>query len=215
MLNRRRFLSNSVVLAATTSAGSSLFAGLALAQEKTVDVAELMKPQELPDMTMGNADAKVTVVEYMSMTCSHCAHFAETTLPTIKEKYIDTGKVYYVLREFPLDPLAAAAFMLARKAPGGKYFEVVDYLLKTQADWAFVPDPVAGLRNAAKHFGFSPATFDATLSDQKLLDGINAIRERGSKSFGVDATPTFFINGVKTPGALTVEQMSAKVDALL
>lgn len=215
MINRRRFLVSSALMTATMAAGALALPGTVSAQEKTIDIAELMKPGDLPEMAMGDPKAKVTIIEYMSMTCSHCAHFSEVTLPDLKAKYIDTGKVYFILREYPLDPLAAAAFMLARKAPGGKYFDVVEYLLKTQADWAFVPDPVQGLRTAAKQFGYSPATFDATLSDQKLLDGINASRERASSQFGVNATPTFFINGTKVQGALAIDQFAAKIDPLL
>lgn len=209
MINRRRFLATSAALGALP-----FFPGAALAQ-RTVDVAELLKPGPLPEMAEGDPKAKVSIVEYMSMTCSHCAHFDVVTLPVLRRKYIDTGEAYFVLREFPLDPLAAAAFMLARNAPGGKYFEVVNYLLRTQADWAFVPDPVTALRNVAKQFGYSPATFDATLSDQKLLDGINAVRERGADVFGVNATPTFFINGITVRGALSADEMSARIDALL
>jgi protein-disulfide isomerase len=211
MLTRRRFIET----AAAALPALATFGTPALAQEKTVDVAELMTPGPLPEMTLGNAQAKVTVVEYLSMTCSHCARFAATTFPVFKEKYVDSGKVFYVMRDFPLDPLAAAGFMLARNAPGGKFFEVVDYLFKTQADWAFVNDPVTALRDISKQFGYSPATFEATLSDQKLLDGINAVRQRGADVFGVDATPTFFINGVKHPGELTPDELAAIIDPQL
>lgn len=213
MINRRRFLATSAALAPAAAVGFS--AGAALAQEKAYDVAKLMAPGPLPDMAEGAEGAKVTMIEYMSMTCSHCAHFDVETLPKLRAKYIDTGKLRFIIREFPLDPLAAAAFMLARNAPGGRYFDVVNFLFKTQNDWAFVPDPVTALRNEAKQFGYSPATFDATLSDQKLLDGINAMRERGAKEFGVDATPTFFINGTLLRGAASFEEFSTRIDQQL
>ena len=198
MLTRRRFLTTTAVAAAGFAALAS-FPGLAFAQEPaaTVDVTELMKPGALPDMALGDPNAKVKIVEYMSMTCSHCADFHNKTFDEIKTKYIDTGKIYFVLREFPLDPLAAAGFMLARNAPGGKYFEVVSYLFKTQREWAFVEDPLSGLRNVSKQFGYSPATFEATLTDQKLLDAITQIRAKASESFKVNSTPTFFVNGRK------------------
>ncbi len=216
MLTRRRFLMTTAIAAASFAAMAS-FPGLALAQEPspTVDEAELMKPGVLPEMALGDPNAKVKVVEYMSMTCSHCADFHLKTFDEIKAKYIDTGKVYFVLREFPLDPLAAAGFMLARNAPSGKYFEVVSNLFKTQREWAFVDDPLTGLRNVSKQFGYSPATFEATLTDQKLLDDINATRTRGADSFGITGTPTFFINGKREVGFLSVEEMSAKIDPLL
>lgn len=216
MLTRRRFLMTTAIAAAGFAAMAS-FPGLAFAQEPaaTVDVTELMKPGVLPEMALGNPDAKVKIVEYMSMTCSHCADFHNKTFDAIKTKYIDTGKIYFVIREFPLDPLAAAGFMLARNAPGGKYFDVVAYLFKTQDQWAFVDDPLSGLRNVSKQFGYSPATFEATLTDQKLLDNINATRERGSKDFGITGTPTFFINGQRAVGFMSVDEMSAKIDPLL
>lgn len=216
MLTRRRFLTTTAVAAAGFAAITS-FPELAFAQEPaaTVDTAELMKPGVLPEMALGNPDAKVKVVEYMSMTCSHCADFHNKTFAEIKTKYIDTGKIYFVIREYPLDPLAAAGFMLARNAPGGKYFEVVSYLFKTLREWAFVDDPLSGLRNVSKQFGYSPATFEATLTDQKLLDDLNATRKRGADEFGVTGTPTFFINGTREVGFMSVEEMSAKIDPLL
>ncbi len=216
MLTRRRFLMTTAIAAAGFAAMTSL-SGLAFAQEPspTVDQAELMKPGVLPEMALGNPDAKVKVVEYMSMTCSHCADFHNKTFEEIKTKYIDTGKMYFVLREFPLDPLAAAGFMLARNAPGGKYFDVVAYLFKTQNQWAFVDDPLSGLRNVSKQFGYSPSTFEATLTDQKLLDNINETRKRGADAFGITGTPTFFINGKREVGFMSVDEMSAKIDPLL
>ena len=216
MLTRRRFLMTTAIAAAGFAAMAS-FPKLAFAQEPsaTVDVTELMKPGVLPEMALGNPDAKVKIVEYMSMTCSHCADFHNKTFDEIKKKYIDTGKVYFVIREFPLDPLAAAGFMLARNAPGGKYFEVVSYLFKTQSQWAFVDDPLSGLRNVSKQFGYSPSTFEATLSDQKLLDNINETRKHGADAFGITGTPTFFINGKREVGFMSVDEMSAKIDPLL
>ena len=216
MSTRRRFLTTTAVAAAGFAALAS-FPGLAFAQEPpaTVDMTELMKPGALPDMALGDPNAKVKIVEYMSMTCSHCSDFHIKTFDEIKTKYIDTGKVYFVIREFPLDPLAAAAFMLARNAPGGKYFEVVSNLFKTQSEWAFVEDPLAGLRNVSKQFGYSPATFEATLTDQKLLDDLNATRKRGGDEFGITGTPTFFINGQREVGFMSVEELSAKIDPLL
>lgn len=215
MLTRRRFLATTATLALVAMAASSFPLDVFAQSADMVDVAELMKPGPLPEKGEGDPNAKVTVIEYLSMTCPHCAHFHATTYPMLKEKYIDTGKVYFVLREFPLDALAAAGFMLARNAPGDKYFEVVDVLFKQQKEWAYTEDPVSALRNIAKQFGYAPATFDSTLSDQKLLDDINATRARGADVFGVNSTPTFFINGERMRGALSPEDMQKKVDALL
>ena len=142
-----------------------------------------MKPDALPDMIMGDDKAPVTVIEYASMTCPHCAHFQETTFPELKKRYIDTGKVRYIFREFPLDSLAAAAFMLARCAgenDKSKYFAMVDTLFRQQRQWA-VEKPIPPLLAIAKQAGFTEKTFDACLANQKVLDGIESMRQRAAK----------------------------------
>jgi protein-disulfide isomerase len=167
-----------------------------------VPMEELMKPGSLPDLALGKADAPITVVEYASMTCGHCANFHNKVFPALKEKYIDTGKVRLVFREFPLDNLAAAASMLARCAGGEKTFPLISALFHTQETWAFVRgDPKPELFKVAKQAGFTQESFDKCLADQKLLDDITAVRTRGSETFGVNSTPTFFVNGKKLAGA--------------
>jgi len=180
----------------------------------SVDMAKLLEPGPLPEMVLGKADAPVTIVEYASMTCPHCAHFHETTLPALTSKYIDTGKVRLVFREFPFDPRAEGAFMLARCSQD-KYFQMVSVLFQQQQNWAAVDNAKDALLQLAKLAGFSQQTFEACLTDQKLLDDIRSVRERAAKDFGVDSTPTFFINGSKFPGALSIEEMSAIIDPLL
>ncbi|MBO0743101.1 MAG: DsbA family protein [Hyphomicrobiaceae bacterium] len=185
---------------------ASEFAPAALAQRKKaapseVPVDELMKPGPLPDLVLGNADAPITVVEYASMTCGHCAHFHTTVFPTLKERYIDPGKVRFIMREFPLDNLAAAASMLARCAGDGKTFPLISVLFAKQDDWAFVKgDPRPELLKFAKQAGFTQESFEKCLTDQKLLDNIAAVRSRAADTFGVNATPTFFVNGKKLDG---------------
>lgn len=201
-------------------AGAGALAGivglphLAFAQQ-TVDIGELMVAGPLGEKSLGNPEAKVTVVEYASMTCSHCQHFHTTTFAPFKEKYIDSGKVHFILREFPLDPLAAAAVMLARCAPNDAYFEVVSLMFEKQPEWAFTEDPVTALLNLAKQVGFTDETFNACLTNQEILDGVNWVRNRAAEKFGVDATPTFFVNGQKHPGALTIEQFDEILTPLL
>ncbi|MGN8019990.1 DsbA family protein [Phyllobacterium sp. 22229] len=180
-----------------------------------VDPAKLMEQGPLKDIVMGKADAPVTIIEYASMTCPHCAHFTVATLPAIKEKYIDTGKAKLILREFPFDPRAAAAFMLARCAPEDRYYPLVDVLFKQQEQWAASANAVEPLMQISKLAGFTQESFNACLTNQKLLDDVNASRDRGAKDFGVNATPTFFINGTKYAGALSVDEMSAIIDGLL
>lgn len=179
-----------------------------------VDMTKLLEPGSLPDMVLGKEDAPVTIVEYASMTCSHCATFAVGTFPTIKEKYIDTGKVRFILREFPFDPRAEAGFMLARCA-GDKYFAMVDVLFNQQGQWAPVADAKTALLQISKLAGFSQEEFEKCLTDQKLLENIRAVQARGANEFSVDSTPTFFINGGKYAGALSVDAMSAIIDQYL
>lgn len=179
-----------------------------------VDMAKLLEEGALPEKVIGNADAPVTIVEYASMTCGHCANFHTETLPAIKEKYVDTGKARIVFREFPFDPRAEAGFMLARCADD-KYFAMVDVLFKQQRNWATVDNAREALLQIARLAGFSQETFEACLTDQKLLEDVRAVRTRGADDFGIDATPTFFINGNKYSGALKVAEMSAIIDSLL
>ncbi|CAN7460977.1 DsbA family protein [Rhizobium sp. LjRoot254] len=216
-LTRKEFLK---FLAAGTAAAAfasvpmaTAFAQEAPAPEGSVDVATLMAPGPLPDVSIGKADAPVTIVEYMSMTCPHCAAFHNETFDAIKEKYVDTGKVRFVLREFPLDARAMAAIMLARCAPEGQYFPMVSALFKSQGTWAVAPDGRAALMQMSKLAGFTQETFEACLTNQKLLDDVTKVREQGSKEFGVDSTPTFFINGQRYAGGMSVAEMSAIIDA--
>ncbi|MEQ1719054.1 MAG: DsbA family protein [Hyphomicrobium sp.] len=198
----------------------TLTAGEAMAQRKQgpaeVPVEELMKPQDLPDVAMGPADAKITVVEYGSMTCGHCASFATKVFPEFKTKYIDSGKVRFIFREYPLDNLAAAASMLGRCAGGEKTFPMVETLYAKQADWAFTNgNPVPKLFDIAKQAGFTQESFDKCLTDQKLLDQITAQRTRAGEALGVSSTPTFFINGKRLQETPTLAAFDKMIEPLL
>ncbi len=173
---------------------------------QTLSQTELIQAGPLGEQAMGSENAPVTIIEYASMTCSHCAHFSLTTYPPLKEKYIDTGKVRYIFREFPFDPVAAGAFRLARCAPGDKYFAVIDLLFHTQQQWA-VEKPLEPLLAVAKQAGFTEDSFKACLANQKVLDGIEWVRNRAADTFKVDSTPTFFINGQTYKGAMSIEEM--------
>ena len=220
-ISRREFCQAGATLAlATALLGSTAlpFAGEAFAQaQTTISPLELMKPDALPDMAIGDEKASVTIVEYASMTCPHCAHFQETTFPDLKKRYIDTGKVRYIFREFPLDNLAAAASMLARcsaDTDSGKYFALTDTLFRQQRTWA-VEKPLPPLLAIAKQAGFTEQTFNACLSNQKILDGIESSRQRAIKDFKVQSTPTFFINGAQYAGAMTIDEMAKIIDPLI
>jgi protein-disulfide isomerase len=169
-----------------------------------VSVEELMAPNALPDIVEGQANAPVTIVEYASMTCSHCAAFHHDVYPELKKKYIDTGKVKFILREFPLDPLATAAFMLAREL-GDKRDAAVDLLFSQQKNWAFADKPLDGLANVLKQTGIGQEKFEAVLKDQPLYENVNKVRDRAAEKFGVNSTPTFFVNGDKYGGEIGIE----------
>lgn len=188
--------------------------GEAPPSQGSVDMADLLEEGALPEKFLGEADAPVTIVEYASMTCPHCATFHAQTLPAIKERYIDTGKARLVFREFPFDPRAEAGFMLAR-CSDGNYFAMVDVLFNQQRAWASVEDARAALLQISKLAGFSQESFEACLTDQTLLNDVRAVRARGANDFGVESTPTFFINGGKYSGALSVDQMSAIIESHL
>jgi protein-disulfide isomerase len=176
---------------------------------------ELKVPGPLGDVWLGKDDAPVTIIEYASMTCPHCAHFHATTFPVLKEKYIDSGKVRFVLREFPFDPLATAAFMLARCNGNDKYYPMVDLLFSQQKNWTSGSNPAESLLATVRQAGFTQESFEACLKNQPIYDGVNAVRDRGDKVFGVDSTPTFFINGQKQSGALSIEELDKILSPLL
>lgn len=208
-------------MALATAAGLSALPSLtdrAMAAEgPAISETELMAPGALPDMVLGDPKASVTVVEYASMTCPHCADFQEKTFPDIKKKYIDTGKIRYIFREFPLDNLAAAVFMLARcnaDTNADKYFSFIDVMFRQQRTWA-VEKPLDPLLTLSKQAGFTKESFDACLSNQKILDGIEATRQRAVDKFKVNSTPTFFINGKSYSGALSADEMSKIIDPLI
>jgi protein-disulfide isomerase len=182
-------------------------------------LAELAKPGPAGDVVLGSDKAPVTIIEYASMTCPHCAHFSATTFPELKKRYIDTGKVRFIFREFPFDKLAAAAFMLARCADkeGGpeRYMAVVETLFAKQDEWVVQDNPVVPLKNIAKQLGFSEQSFNACLTNQQVLNAIEDVRNRAVDKLGVNSTPTFFINGKKVVGDVPIETMAKEIDPYL
>jgi protein-disulfide isomerase len=169
----------------------------------------------LGDIALGSPDAKVTIVEYASMTCPHCAAFHRETFPALKSRYIDTGKVRFILREFPLDPLATAGFMLARCDGDQKYYPIVDMLFTNQRSWAGSDKPLDALRQMMRQAGFSQEKFDSCLRDQKLYDAINAVKNRGLETLKIDSTPTFFINGERHVGNISVDELEKVLKPML
>ena len=216
--SRRRALQSAAALALAAPLGAFSSSGPALAQTKpdaAVPIADLMAEQPLPDVWLGSATAPVTIIEYASMTCTHCAAFHAETWPTLKSKYIETGKVRFTLREFPLDPLATAGFMLGRCAGTDKRNAVLDLLFDQQKNWAFVDKPADALAATVRQAGISQADFETCLKDQALYDKVNKTRDAAADKFKVDATPTFFINGQKKAGEITVTELEKMMGGLL
>jgi protein-disulfide isomerase len=213
-LLRRQFLQGFAALSATPGLLTGL-GGPAQAEGESVPATALMAEAPLPDVIQGAPNAPVTIIEYASMTCPHCARFAAETFPALKAKYIDTGKARYMLREFPLDALATAAFMLMRCAGPDKREAMTNLLFTQQKTWAYADKPVEALANVVKQAGFSQAAFESCLKDQKLLSSINAARDQAANKFHVDATPTFFINGKRLSGEVSIKQLSDVIDPML
>lgn len=219
VVDRRAVLGAGVVasgalsLAALGLAGPSTALAQTPVQAYTAD--ELAVAGPLGDKILGNSLAPVTCIEYASLTCGHCATFHADGFKVLKTKYIDTGKVRYIFRDFPLDPLASAGFMLAHCAGDGKYFPMVDLLFAQQRNWTQTDKPVDALLSLARQAGFSQESFEACLKNQSIYDGVNDVRKRGTEKFKVDSTPTFFFNGRKFTGALSPQQLDDIIEPLL
>jgi protein-disulfide isomerase len=207
----RRTLLGAGALLTLTAVGPAF--GQATSEAYSAEDLALAGP--LGDKILGNNLAPVTCYEYASLTCGHCASFHEDGFKVLKEKYINTGKVKYILRDFPLDPLAAAGFMLSHCAGEGKYYPMVDLLFAQQKTWTQTDKPVDALLSLARQAGFSQESFETCLKNQTIYDGVNAVRQRGSEKFKVDSTPTFFFNGRKVKGALSAKDLETIIEPLL
>jgi protein-disulfide isomerase len=207
-------------------AASALMLGLAACGEqkkaetpppdvKPAIPAALLQAGPLGDKVLGKDDAPVTIIEYASLTCSHCANFHATTFGLLKEKYVDAGKVRLIFREFPLDPLSTAASMIARCASEPRYFPMVSVMFQQQRQWAGSDKPLEELLAIARQAGFTQESFESCLKDQKIYDGLNEAKKRGAEVHGVNSTPTFFINGEIRRGDMSIEELDKVIEPLL
>ena len=210
MITRREVVISNTAVLALGALGA--LGGPAWAQ--TFSVLELEAKGPLDDIPLGSETAPVTIIEYASMTCPHCAAFEVGVFPKLKEKYIDTGKVRFIMREYPLDRLAAAAFMLARCAGPDKYNALVETLFQQQQKWA-VKEPIPPLLAIAKQAGLTQQSFEACLNDTALFNKIQQVRDRATTKFKVDATPTFYINGEKFSGEISIDELDKRIQAYL
>lgn len=215
ILTRRAFT------AALSLTGLGLLAGFSplrlISEAMAQTAADVAKPVSLPDMALGPKDAPVTITEYASMTCPHCAAFTEKVFPQIKSAYIDTNKIRFIFREFPLDIKAAAGSMLARciaKDDSGKYFAVIDMLFRQQNEWV-LKNTTETLTRIGKQAGLSQQQVEDCLKDQALLDKIAADQKFAAEVLKVNSTPTFFINGEMLKGEQSFEEFSKRINSLL
>ena len=176
-------------------------------QKQVQDQPQAKDQTPLPEISMGKADAPVTIVEYSSLSCPHCAAFHKDVLPKLKSEYIDTGKVRYVVKEFPLNTPALAGAVVARCLNSSRYIPFIDLLFSKQDDWAFKNDALAPLAQFARQAGMTEEQFNKCIDNEDLQTKILAIRDQGSK-LGVNATPSFFVNGQLLKGVATIKSLS-------
>jgi protein-disulfide isomerase len=167
------------------------------------------------DHVLGDPKAPITMIEYASFTCPHCAHFATQVLPEVKKKWIDSGKVKLIYRDFPLDQTALAAAALAHCAGPERYFSMIEVLFETQSNWARADDPIAALKQLGKLGGLSDESMNACFADEKLTNGILQGRLAGQNEYKIGSTPTFIIDGKAYPGSRDVDEFAKLIDPLL
>jgi protein-disulfide isomerase len=188
----------------------ALVVGLTLAA--LTSPASAQNPPE--DRFLGKPDAAITVIEYASLTCPHCADFHKEILPKLKAAYVDTGKAKFIYRDFPLDQYALRAAALARCAPADRYFAFLDVLFQQQNLWTSAPDPMVPLARIARLGGLSDAQFQACMADQALADSILASRLVGARDLQVESTPTLIVNGKKISRIRSFEDLDAVLKPL-
>lgn len=196
---------------ATRPGGPSVPAGIGKTAAPTQGILAVTPD----DMILGKADAPVTMIEYASLTCPHCAHFETVTLPRLQEQYIDKGKLRLVFRDFPLDPVALRAAMLAHCAGKERFFGFLQVLFQNQDDWRNAKDPEAALAGIAKIGGIGKEEFDRCMADSALSDKITKTRFDAEKALEIQSTPTFFVNGEKLVGAQPYEAFKDAIEKAL
>lgn len=179
---------------------------------------DLMKPLAFEDRFIGNEDAKVTVIEYSSPTCSHCGNFHNNVYPQFKEQYIDSGKIRFVVRPFVRNILDAVVYMLAASQEEGvnvDYYEILKVYFASQRTWASSETPRDAIAEIALNNGFTQETFDASLTNQALFKELELLRTQAIEEFNLSATPSFFVNGKLIEGVVPLENWAKEIDPLL
>ncbi len=206
---------DTLILAASASIASSLGLGAAQAQEGTTKDVNALANVAIPDIVEGPADAKVTVIEYASPTCPHCAQFSNEVLPAFRKEYVETGKVKLIVRPFIRNLQDAVVFLLAYAAGEDKFHQVIDTFFKTQGTWGLAEKPRSALLEVAKQLGFTEESFDAALANQDLFAKLQTMQKQAAEEFKLEGTPTFYINGKQLTGEKSLEELKATIDPLL
>ena len=210
----RRLVLAAVFSVAALAAHGALAATTAPEPDRTVDMAAVLKPGALPELSIGDASG-VPMIEYGSLTCPHCAAFSREVLPELKKDYIDTGKVKFIFREFSRNPLDVAAFVLARCVGDDKAFAAIELLFSQQDKWAFVDKPLEPLIAAMRPAGLTHDQAMACLKDQSKVDAVAAVGKRATDEIKMNGTPTFVIDGKVYGGELSLDQLKAILDPLI
>ncbi len=189
--------------------------GIAAVAPRLSSAAEVDLEAALSPRIEGDPNAKLTMIEYSSLTCPHCATFHTEVLPKIRETYIDTGKMRLEMRDFPLDQYALRAAAMARCAPESRYFPLLDMIFKQQAKWTRTTDPIAALKQIGRLAGINGEQADACMSNEALLDGILKIRLGGQQDHDVSSTPTFVVGTEKVVGAQPFETFQKAIEPQL
>lgn len=186
------------------------------ADSNVTRTGDLLKPLGFEDRWLGDENAKVTVIEYASPTCPACAAFHTQVYPDFKKEFIDTGKVRFVMRPFTRSILDAVVFMTAAcDDPAADYYKITGAYFDTLRQWAVSENAKGEMAKVAINNGFTQESFEACLTNQELFQGLEKARNQALDEFGLDATPTFFINGKKLSGVLSVEEFAKEIDPLL
>jgi protein-disulfide isomerase len=177
-------------------------------------IADVMQAGPLPEMTLGRADAPVTIVQYASLTCPHCRAFHRDTFPEFKRTYIDTGKVRFIMREFPIGKQSGNATIALRCAPPDKYFTLYGKFMEQQSAWVSQEVRLDPIFAVATQVGMTRAQFESCLENQAMIDGLKWVKERG-RTLGVIGTPNFFVQGKLVKKTLTMSDIRDLVEPLL
>lgn len=211
--NRRKAL---ILASAAGAFGVAGFKPAMAADGDQINVKKIMQPKGLDDRILGAEDAKVTVIEYASPTCPHCAAFHVNVYPAFKEQYIDTGKVKFILRPFVRNILDAVVFMLAETTDDDEtYHDIVSTFFETQSQWAISQTPKDEMLKIALQLGFTEESFEAALTNQELFAGMEQMREQALEEFDLTGTPTFYVDGKTLSGDKTLEELAAAIDPKL